>query len=93
MERIGVKELKELKAKASEILCSIREERGSYVVTVRGESVAQLTPVGKQGPVDPRAVEAWITGMDELANEIDRLREDNDDVSAVDLVREARRDL
>jgi prevent-host-death family protein len=90
MEQVGVKELK---AKASEILRCVREDRATYIVTVRGEQVARLMPLDETGPVDSAAVEAWIRGMDALSEEIDRLLDEEDPVSAVDLVRGGRRDL
>ncbi|OGO20721.1 MAG: hypothetical protein A2Z14_01145 [Chloroflexi bacterium RBG_16_48_8] len=44
MPDIGVRELK---AKASEILKEIREQRARYVITFRGKPIATLQPVEK----------------------------------------------
>ena len=45
MARVGVRELK---AKASEIVRDVREKRTRYVVTHRGKPVAELVPLTEQ---------------------------------------------
>jgi len=49
MSDIGIRELK---ARASEIIRSVRERRARYLITYRGRPVAALIPLeGSQGPV------------------------------------------
>ncbi len=47
MPDIGVRELK---ARASEIIRKVREQRARYVITYRGRPVALLMPLGKATP-------------------------------------------
>ena len=42
MREIGVRELK---ARASEIICSVREKRARYLITYRGKPVGMLMPL------------------------------------------------
>jgi prevent-host-death family protein len=60
MPEVGVRELK---ARASEILRNVRDRRSRYVVTLRGRPVGILLPLGEAqtGEVDQQG--AW----DELA--------------------------
>lgn len=62
-EEIGVRELK---AKASEIIRHIREERASYSITYRGEVVATLGPAGPPRELD----EAFWTDLNDLRRRI-----------------------
>ncbi|MCE7939175.1 hypothetical protein DCC79_15625 [bacterium] len=93
---IGVRELK---AHASEILRCVREEGASYTVTHRGQAVARLTPVNPGQAFDEEdlspfgSVEEMNDGFDRLAEEIARRIPPGTAVSAVEAVREQRRDL
>jgi prevent-host-death family protein len=95
-ETIGVRELK---ARASEILRCVREEGASYTVTHRGQAIARLTPVQPGAVFDEEdltpfgSVEEMTAGFDALAEEIARRIAPGAAVSAVDLVRAQRRDL
>lgn len=85
MAEIGVRELKE---KASEIIRRVREHGESFDVTYRGKVVATIAPSGGGGR---RSFEEVWADMDELAEEIGKKWPR--DVSAVQAVREQRRDL
>jgi prevent-host-death family protein len=86
--------IRELKAKASEIVREVRESGEPVDITVRGQVVARLepTPVAKSSRrmTAEELVEYWRE-LDELAEEISRNWPEG--VSAVDAVREQRRDL
>ena len=84
---IGIRELKE---RTSEIVREVCEKGIAVHVTYRGKVVAQLLPV--RPPKQPRkAVAAVWTDLDQLAAEIGANWEGG--VSAVEAVREGRRDL
>ena len=73
METVGVRELK---ARASEIVEAVQTERKRYQVTKRGKLVALIVPVPNPlGPADAEDIEhdlaVWVE-MDELAEEISR---------------------
>jgi prevent-host-death family protein len=85
MEEIGVRELKE---KASEVIRRVREDKQSYTVTYRGRVVARLVPADRADEDDFE--EIWAD-MDRLAEEIGKKWPKG--VSAVDAVREQRREL
>jgi len=55
MTEIGIRELK---ARASEILRQVRDERASYTVTYRGRPVGVLLPIA-DGPGQQPANDAW----------------------------------
>ena len=60
--------IRELKAKASEIVREVEESRTPVVITVRGREVARIVPSERKWTkVD---VEAWIESSDRLAKEI-----------------------
>ena len=86
MEAIGVRELKE---RTSQVLRQVRERGEEVEITHHGRVVARLVPVSP-APRRPKATAAWST-IDRVAREIagrwPRGR------SAVDAVREGRRDL
>jgi prevent-host-death family protein len=86
MEEIGVREFK---ARASEVLRRVREEGASYAITYRGKVVARLEP---EDPEERRrrSEEVWRE-IDELTDEIARYLPP--DVSAVEAIREQRREL
>lgn len=87
MVAVGIRELKE---RTSEVVRRVREQGESIDVTYRGRIVARLVPAGDQG------VEA--AQWDAIWAERTRLIKDigahwPEGVSAVDAVREQRRDL
>ena len=87
MPEIGVRELKE---NTSEVLRRVREEKATYQITYRGRVVAELSPTSHSDRED----DDWdkiSAEMDELAREISKKWPK--DVSAVDAVREQRREL
>lgn len=55
MPSIGVRELK---ARASEILRSVREQKARYLVTYHGRSIAALIPLEELETVEPDEA-AW----------------------------------
>ncbi len=86
MRAIGIRELKE---QASEILRKVREEGDSYEVTYHGRVVARLVPT-----VEPRESDSpadFMERWDRLAESISGVWPEG--VSAVDAVREGRRDI
>lgn len=87
MEKVGIKQLKR---DASAILKAVRENSQTIVVTYRGEPVAQIVPF-ERDEERRRRIRDGLARMDELAATIGELTEGS--VSAVDLVREQRRDL
>jgi len=86
--RIGVRELKN---RTSEIVREVREERATYVVTVRGEPVAELRPLGDPSIRERRReeVDQVIRDVEELARRIERAWKSPQ--TAVELVDEQRR--
>ena len=61
MREVGVRELK---AKTSEIVRSVRERRARYIITYRGRPVALLSPLQEQAP--SRAAAGESAAWDEL---------------------------
>ena len=87
MPDIGVRELKE---NASEVLRRVRDEKARYRITYRGRVIAELAPTSD----DDRGHDDWEriwAEMDETAAEISKKWPKG--VSAVDAVREQRREL
>ena len=66
MTSIGVRELKQ---RASEVLRWVRQRQERVEVTVRGEVVALLVPVGRPRRKKQRASAVW-SDVDRLAREI-----------------------
>jgi prevent-host-death family protein len=66
MTSIGVRELKQ---RTSEVLRRVRERQERVEVTVRGEVVAVLVPVGRRSATKRRTTNVW-TDVDRLAREI-----------------------
>jgi len=88
MKTLGVRELKE---RISEILRLVEEEGETVEVTKRGEVIARLVPARKsQQPIEQNDDAVW-TDLERLAAEISAHWPSN--VSAVDAVRDVRRDL
>lgn len=79
--------IRELKQNASRIIRRVRETGEEMAVTVRGEVVAVLTPVG--APVRRGRGRSPFTDFDRLSREIGRAWPKG--VSASDTVREQRR--
>ena len=87
MDSIGVRELK---GRTSEILRRVRERGETIDVTYRGRVVARLVPV-EQASADAEQVSAVWTDIGRLAAHIGAQWPAG--VSAVDAVREGRREL
>ena len=83
MREIGIRELK---ARASEILREVRERRATYGVTYRGKVIAQITPADEEGV---RTQSEWLAAWDRLVEDI--AKTNPGPVDAVELVREGRR--
>ena len=66
MPRIGIRELK---AKASEIMRAVREDKARYIITYRGE------PVGVLSPIDPAQLDALLAQASESEPAADVLAE------------------
>ena len=86
MPAIGIRELKE---RTSEILRRVRENRDSFDVTYHGRVIARIVPVASP-PSEDELAKAWER-WDRLAEEISKRWPEG--VSAVDAVREGRREL
>jgi len=86
MERVGIRDLK---TSGSEILRSVRERGAVYEVTYHGRVVARIVPV--HDAAEKRSDADFWTEWDQLAAEISA--DWPADVSAVDAVREQRREL
>lgn len=86
--KIGVRELKN---RASEIVREVREAQASYVVTVRGEPVAELRPLGVKTIEEHRqeAVDEVLREVEDLSRRIARAWKSPK--TAVELLEEQRR--
>ena len=87
MEKVGIKQLKQ---DASAILKSVRDNNETIEVTYRGDTIAQIVPVITREERLRNLQAAWAR-MDKLAEEISEHWPEG--VSAVDAVREGRREL
>ena len=87
MNEIGIRELKQ---RTSAILRQVQETRRSVTITRRGRAVARLVPVADTAQRRTGDNGFW-TELDELAAEIGAHWPEG--VSAVDAVREQRREL
>lgn len=86
MAEIGVRELK---ARASEIVKSVREEGARYVVTYRGRAVGVLMPIENvEAGTGPQEMTAWKQ-LVELGEKIGR--EWRSPMSSAELLSEMRR--
>jgi prevent-host-death family protein len=83
---IGIREFKE---HASEVLRRVREDGSAYEVTYRGRAIAHVVPV--EGPPNREVESTFWDEWRELAREISEQWPEG--VSALDAVREDRRDL
>ena len=87
MEKVGIKQLKR---DASAILKKVRVNKETIEVTYRGDTIAQIVPVITEEERLRQLKAAWAR-MDKLAEEISEHWPAG--VSAVDAVREGRREL
>lgn len=84
MEKIGIRELK---ARASELVRTVKESRAQYIITQRGEPVAILMPVDA-APPPPDPGEVWAR-LEALGREI--AQNWQSEKSAVEILSEMRR--
>jgi len=84
MEEIGIRELK---ARASEVVRAVKERRARYIITQRGEPVAVLLPIDAASP-QPDPDEVW-TRLEALGQEI--AQNWQSEKSAVEILSEMRR--
>jgi antitoxin (DNA-binding transcriptional repressor) of toxin-antitoxin stability system len=84
---VGVRELRQ---HATEIVRQVRVKRATVQITYRGKVIAQLIPVREILPLPKESSAVW-TDLDRLAVEIGARWPAH--VSAVDAVREGRREL
>jgi prevent-host-death family protein len=62
--------IKELKAKATQIVREVREEGAEYVITHRGAPAALLVPLADDSPADPAKIARLFDDIDALAESI-----------------------
>ena len=84
MEEIGIRELK---ARASEVVRAVKERRARYIITQRGKPAAILLPLDALPP-QPDADKVWA--------QLERIREElgkgwQSEKSAVEILSEMRR--
>lgn len=84
MEKVGIRELK---ARASELVRAVRENRAQYVITQRGEPVAILLPVDAVPP-PPDPDEVWAR-LEAIREELGKGWQS--EKSAVEILSEMRR--
>jgi len=84
MEEIGIRELK---ARASEVVRAVKERRARYVITQRGRQVAVLVPLDALPP-QPDADEVWAQ-LEQIREELGRGWQS--EKSAVEILSEMRR--
>ena len=84
MEEIGIRELK---ARASELVRAVKERRARYLITQRGKPVAVLLPADAVSP-RPDPDEVWAR-LEALGEEI--ARNWQSEKSAVEILSEMRR--
>lgn len=87
MVTIGIRELKQ---QTSKILRRVREEGEIIDITYHGEIIARLVPVAPTEPTDEELAAIWAD-LDQLTAEISARWPEG--VSAVDAIRDVRRDL
>lgn len=84
MKEIGIRELK---ARASEVVRAVKEHRARYIITQRGEPVAVLLPLDAVPP-QPDPDEVWAR-LEALGQEI--AQNWHSEKSAVEILSEMRR--
>jgi antitoxin (DNA-binding transcriptional repressor) of toxin-antitoxin stability system len=82
--------IRELKTHTSAIIRRLREDGEAIDITYHGEVVARLLPVAAP-PITTEQTAAVLTGLDQLADEIDAIWPDG--VSALDAIHDVRREL
>ncbi|MFQ5419299.1 MAG: type II toxin-antitoxin system Phd/YefM family antitoxin [Anaerolineae bacterium] len=87
MVTVGVRELKQ---QTSKILRRVREDGETIGITYRGETIARLVPVNPPAPSTEDIAAVWAD-LDQLTAEISAKWPEG--VSAVDAIREVRREL
>jgi prevent-host-death family protein len=87
MVTVGVRELKQ---ETSRILRRVREEGEIIMITYHGEIIARLVPVNPPQPSD-KEIAAVLADLEALSAEISAQWPEG--VSAVDAIREVRREL
>ncbi len=87
MITVGIRELKQ---QTSKILRRVRENGEIIEITYHGETVARLVPVAPPEPTHEDAAAVWAD-LDQLTAEISARWPEG--VSAVEAVRDVRRDL
>ncbi len=84
MEEIGIRELK---ARASELVRAVKERRARYLITQRGKPVAVLLPVDAVPP-QPDPDEVWAR-LEQIREELGKGWQS--EKSAVEILSEMRR--
>lgn len=87
MVTVGIRELKQ---ETSKLLRRVREEGEIIEITYHGEVIARLVPVAPPEPTDKEIAAVWAN-LDQLTAEISAKWPEG--VSAVDAIREVRREL
>lgn len=87
MDSVGIRELKQ---RTSEIVRQVREDGQGIDITYRGRVVARIVAPESPEAVRDRSRQTWDR-LDELAKQVSAAWPDG--VSAVEAVREQRRDL
>ncbi|MCB8985809.1 MAG: type II toxin-antitoxin system prevent-host-death family antitoxin [Ardenticatenaceae bacterium] len=87
MVTVGVRQLKQ---ETSKILRRVREEGEIVEITYHGEVIARLVPVAPPEPTEEKIAAVWAN-LDQLTAEISAKWPEG--VSAVDAIREVRREL
>ena len=87
MATVGVRELKE---QTSKILRRVREEGEIIEITYHGQPIARLVPITPSPPAEEELAAYWAD-LEQLAAEIEAKWPEG--VSAVDAVRDVRREL
>jgi prevent-host-death family protein len=82
--------IRELKARASELVREVRDNESSIDITYRGRVVARLVPVVPE-LAEARSVDELRAEMDELAAEISKSWPEG--ISAADAIADVRREL
>jgi len=84
MEEIGIRELK---ARASEVVRAVKERRARYIITQRGRPAAVLVPLDAL-PLQPNADEVWAR-LEKIREELGKGQQS--EKSAVEILSEMRR--
>jgi prevent-host-death family protein len=85
MEEIGIRELK---ARASDVVRAVKKNRARYVITQRGKPVAVIVPIDAVVPAKPADDEVWERLM-KIGEELGKSWQN--EKSAVEILSEMRR--